>query len=184
MTGVLFFKYIFVVSFLSRFLWFSCSCASPTMLLNLSRRMRVASRLFSTASSQRPVTIRPQDRASKLFFPTLKETPADAVVASHKLLVRGGYMRQVFFGQCCSFMYIFLPSFPQPSFLGHFFIFGVHVHVVGCLLNCVYLVFTWRMCVELAFCRRYVDVASRKPNFLEHLQHCGRRTARDRLFTP
>jgi len=34
-------------------------------------------------------------RASKLFLPTLREDPAEAEVASHKLLVRGGFIRQV-----------------------------------------------------------------------------------------
>src|SRR4051794_390141 len=34
-------------------------------------------------------------RASKLFLPTLREAPADADAASHKLLVRGGFIRQV-----------------------------------------------------------------------------------------
>ena len=34
-------------------------------------------------------------RASKLFLPTLRDPPADAEAASHKLLVRGGYIRQV-----------------------------------------------------------------------------------------
>ena len=34
-------------------------------------------------------------RASKLFLPTLRDAPADAEAASHKLLVRGGYIRQV-----------------------------------------------------------------------------------------
>ena len=34
-------------------------------------------------------------RASKLFLPTLREDPADAEAASHKLLVRGGFIRQV-----------------------------------------------------------------------------------------
>jgi prolyl-tRNA synthetase len=34
-------------------------------------------------------------RASKLFLPTLREAPADAEAASHKLLVRGGFIRQV-----------------------------------------------------------------------------------------
>ncbi len=37
----------------------------------------------------------PTARFSKLFIPTLKEAPADAQVASHKLLVRGGYIRQL-----------------------------------------------------------------------------------------
>ena len=34
-------------------------------------------------------------RASRLFLPTLREAPADAEAVSHKLLVRGGYIRQV-----------------------------------------------------------------------------------------
>src|SRR5215469_13864301 len=34
-------------------------------------------------------------RASKLFLPTLREPPADAEAASHKVLVRGGFIRQV-----------------------------------------------------------------------------------------
>src|SRR5437763_2866371 len=34
-------------------------------------------------------------RASQLFLPTLREAPADAEAASHKLLVRGGFIRQV-----------------------------------------------------------------------------------------
>ena len=34
-------------------------------------------------------------RASQLFLPTLRDDPADADAASHKLLVRGGFIRQV-----------------------------------------------------------------------------------------
>jgi prolyl-tRNA synthetase len=34
-------------------------------------------------------------RASQLFLPTLRDDPADAEAASHRLLVRGGYIRQV-----------------------------------------------------------------------------------------
>jgi prolyl-tRNA synthetase len=34
-------------------------------------------------------------RASQLFLPTLREDPADADAASHRLLVRGGFIRQV-----------------------------------------------------------------------------------------
>jgi prolyl-tRNA synthetase len=34
-------------------------------------------------------------RASQLFLPTLRDDPADAEAASHKLLVRGGFVRQV-----------------------------------------------------------------------------------------
>jgi len=34
-------------------------------------------------------------RASELFLPTLRDDPADAEAASHRLLVRGGFIRQV-----------------------------------------------------------------------------------------
>ena len=43
-------------------------------------------------------------RASKLFLPTLRDAPADAEAVSHKLLVRGGYIRQVSAG-----VWTFLP---------------------------------------------------------------------------
>jgi prolyl-tRNA synthetase len=43
-------------------------------------------------------------RQSQLFIPTLREAPADAEAASHRLLVRGGYIRQVSAG-----VWTFLP---------------------------------------------------------------------------
>ena len=43
-------------------------------------------------------------RQSKLFIPTLREAPAEAEALSHKLLVRGGYVRQVSAG-----VWTFLP---------------------------------------------------------------------------
>ncbi len=43
-------------------------------------------------------------RASKAFIPTLKEAPTDAQVASHKLLVRAGFVRQLGAG-----LYDYLP---------------------------------------------------------------------------
>ena len=43
-------------------------------------------------------------RWSNLFIPTLREAPADAEVASHKLLLRGGYVRQLGAG-----IYSYLP---------------------------------------------------------------------------
>ncbi|GBE57411.1 proline--tRNA ligase [bacterium BMS3Abin01] len=43
-------------------------------------------------------------RASRLFFPTLKEDPAEAEAASHKLSVRAGLVRQLAAG-----LYIYLP---------------------------------------------------------------------------
>ena len=42
---------------------------------------------------------------SKLFIPTLRETPAEAEVASHQLLLRAGYIRQVAAG---IYSYLFL----------------------------------------------------------------------------
>lgn len=43
-------------------------------------------------------------RQSKLFMPTLKEAPSDAVAKSHQLMLRGGYIRQVTAG-----VYAYLP---------------------------------------------------------------------------
>ena len=43
-------------------------------------------------------------RASQLFLPTLRDAPADAEALSHKLLVRGGFIRQVGAG-----LWTFLP---------------------------------------------------------------------------
>ena len=40
-------------------------------------------------------------RMSKGFLPTLKEVPADATVASHQLLVRAGFVRQLSAGIYC-----------------------------------------------------------------------------------
>src|SRR3954471_5427701 len=34
-------------------------------------------------------------RASQLFLPTLRDAPADAEAVNHKLLVRGGFVRQL-----------------------------------------------------------------------------------------
>jgi len=39
--------------------------------------------------------VEPMHRWSELFIPTLREAPADAEVASHKFLVRAGYVRQL-----------------------------------------------------------------------------------------
>ena len=44
-------------------------------------------------------------RWSELFIPTLREAPADAEVASHKFLVRAGYIRQLAAG---IYSYLFL----------------------------------------------------------------------------
>jgi prolyl-tRNA synthetase len=42
---------------------------------------------------------------SQLFIPTLRESPADAEVASHRLLLRAGYIRQLAAG---IYNYLFL----------------------------------------------------------------------------
>lgn len=47
----------------------------------------------------------PMYRWSELFIPTLREAPADAEVASHKFLVRAGYIRQLSAG---IYSYLFL----------------------------------------------------------------------------
>src|ERR1700753_685058 len=44
-------------------------------------------------------------RWSRLFIPTLREAPTDAEVASHKLLLRSGYVRQLGAG---IYSYLFL----------------------------------------------------------------------------
>ena len=43
-------------------------------------------------------------RMSKLYAPTLKEDPADAEIASHKLMLRAGMIRKTASG-----VYTFLP---------------------------------------------------------------------------
>ncbi len=50
----------------------------------------------------------PMHRWSELFIPTLREAPADAEVASHKFLVRAGYIRQLAAGHL-------LLSFSRPT---------------------------------------------------------------------
>jgi prolyl-tRNA synthetase len=53
----------------------------------------------------RKVTFLSMHRWSTLFIPTLREAPADAEVASHKLLLRAGYVRQLGAG---IYSYLFL----------------------------------------------------------------------------
>ncbi|HMF64498.1 MAG TPA: proline--tRNA ligase [Edaphobacter sp.] len=50
------------------------------------------------------MSLLPMHRWSQLFIPTLREAPADAEVASHKLLLRAGYIRQL-----CAGIYSYLP---------------------------------------------------------------------------
>ena len=51
--------------------------------------------LQSAFTTSRRESIHSMQRWSKLFIPTLREAPADAEVASHKFLVRAGYIRQL-----------------------------------------------------------------------------------------
>jgi len=54
-------------------------------------------------------------RWSKVFVPTLREAPADAEVASHKLLIRAGYIRQMGAGL---YNYLFLAQRSIQKILG------------------------------------------------------------------
>ena len=54
-------------------------------------------------------------RWSELFIPTLREAPADAEVASHKLLVRAGYIRQLGAG---IYSFLFLGSRTTQKIMG------------------------------------------------------------------
>ncbi|ABF40066.1 prolyl-tRNA synthetase [Candidatus Koribacter versatilis Ellin345] len=54
-------------------------------------------------------------RWSKLFIPTLREAPADAEVASHKFLVRAGYIRQLAAG---IYSYLFLGNRSMNKIIG------------------------------------------------------------------
>jgi prolyl-tRNA synthetase len=54
-------------------------------------------------------------RWSELFIPTLREAPADAEVASHKLLVRAGYVRQLGAG---IYSFLFLGSRTVQKIIG------------------------------------------------------------------
>ena len=54
-------------------------------------------------------------RWSQLFIPTLREAPADAEVASHKLLLRAGYIRQLAAGIYC---YLFLGNRSTQKIMG------------------------------------------------------------------
>ena len=54
-------------------------------------------RIWTTDSLEGPVTVRAM-RWSNLFVPTLRDAPGDAEAISHKLLVRGGFIRQLHAG--------------------------------------------------------------------------------------
>jgi hypothetical protein len=47
---------------------------------------------------------------SRYFFKTFKEVPAEAELKSHRLLLRGGYVKRVSAG-----VYSYLPHGPQPG---------------------------------------------------------------------
>jgi len=60
--------------------------------------------LFHAASAPLVATYRFMEFWSKSFIPTLKESPADAEIASHKLLIRAGLIRKIGAG-----IYSYLP---------------------------------------------------------------------------
>jgi prolyl-tRNA synthetase len=60
--------------------------------------------LSATRRASRPQSQEPALRLSRAFLPTLKETPADAQIASHRLMLRAGMVRQTSAG-----IYAWLP---------------------------------------------------------------------------
>src|SRR3569623_42820 len=68
----------------NRFL--KCLASATEAGTSTSPSLRRAGKLVSPSSMH---------RWSKLFIPTLREAPADAEVASHKFLLRAGYIRQL-----------------------------------------------------------------------------------------
>src|SRR5580698_1594819 len=80
--------------------------ANPRWALHLARiksKNRVYVPRFPIAGGEIVPTF--MHRWSKLFVPTLREAPADAEVASHKFLLRSGYIRQLGAG---IYSYLFL----------------------------------------------------------------------------
>ena len=67
--------------------------------------MRVLLTQYSQVDTRYSVPKTQMHRWSQLFIPTLREAPADAEVASHKFLVRAGYIRQLAAGL---YSYLFL----------------------------------------------------------------------------
>jgi len=64
------------------------------LLRQCSRRRREAA-MRRTETDEKASKRESMQRWSKLFIPTLREAPADAEVASHKFLLRAGYIRQL-----------------------------------------------------------------------------------------
>src|SRR6266851_425457 len=69
-------------------------------MLHLRLRGEKVLRSSTRADSRKPLML-----WSKLFIPTLRETPAEAEVISHQLLLRAGYVRQLAAG---IYNYLFL----------------------------------------------------------------------------
>ena len=67
--------------------------------------MTIIPKARATCRSRQESTSLPIHRWSQLFIPTLREAPTDAEVASHKLLLRAGYIRQLGAG---IYSYLFL----------------------------------------------------------------------------
>jgi prolyl-tRNA synthetase len=83
----------------------SNSCKSPKHLeLIFGSRIYIAG-FSNRRTPRRESTFGFMHHWSKLFVPTLREAPADAEVASHKFLLRAGYVRQLSAG---IYSYLFL----------------------------------------------------------------------------
>jgi prolyl-tRNA synthetase len=67
--------------------------------------MGIAENMLRSLGANGKAFLSSMHRWSKLFVPTLREAPADAEVASHKFLVRSGYIRQLSAGL---YNYLFL----------------------------------------------------------------------------
>ncbi len=90
--------------------FYSSSLLPSTLPLTLKlgnfETLKPAADLLQSAFTNfRRESIHSMQRWSKLFIPTLREAPADAEVASHKFLVRSGYVRQLAAG---IYSYLFL----------------------------------------------------------------------------
>src|ERR1700758_4844782 len=88
----------------------SCSCEFPKSALSPAPWYNnqfpcECCRCLCLGTRNSGLGIQSMHRWSELFIPTLREAPADAEVASHKFLVRAGYIRQLAAG---IYSYLFL----------------------------------------------------------------------------
>src|ERR1039457_2030141 len=81
------------------------SAREPRPTTRTFRMVSAPNRLASAWSDGKASLPISMHRWSKLFIPTLREAPADAEVASHKFLIRAGYIRQLSAG-IYSYLYL------------------------------------------------------------------------------